>query len=58
MKQLLYLPLAILFCILATRCSDEAATRRLAMLDAAERLLSDNADSASLLLAGIPTPKN
>ncbi len=57
MKQLLYLPLFLLFCLLAARCTDETATRRLAMLDAAERLLPTDADSASLLLAGIPHPE-
>ncbi|WP_289750276.1 hypothetical protein [uncultured Bacteroides sp.] len=57
MKQLLYLSLFLLFCLLAARCVDETATRRLAMLDAAERLLPTNADSASLLLAGIPHPE-
>lgn len=56
MKQLLHLPLFLLFCLLATRCADEADTRRLAMLDAAERLLPTDADSAGLLLAGIPHP--
>ncbi len=57
MKQLLYLPLFLLFCLLAARCTDETATRRLAMLDAAERLLPTDTDSASLLLAGIPHPE-
>ncbi|WP_289115063.1 hypothetical protein [uncultured Bacteroides sp.] len=57
MKQLLYLPLFLLFCLLAARCTDETATRRLAMLDAAERLLPTDADSAFLLLAGIPHPE-
>lgn len=56
MKQLLHLPLLLLFCLLAARCADEADTRRLAMLDAAERLLPTDADSAGLLLAGIPHP--
>ncbi len=57
MKRLLCLPLSILFCLLAVRCSDETATRRLAMLDAAERLLPTDADSASRMLAGIPQPE-
>lgn len=57
MKQLLCLPLSILFCLLAVRCSDETATRRLAMLDAAGRLLPTDADSASRMLAGIPQPE-
>lgn len=57
MKRLLCLPLSILFCLLAVRCSDETATRRLAMLDAAGRLLPTDADSASRMLAGIPQPE-
>ena len=57
MKRLLCLPLSILFCLLAVRCSDETATRRLAILDAAERLLPTDADSASRMLAGIPQPE-
>lgn len=56
MKHLLYLPLSILFCLLTIRCSDETTTRNLSMLDAAEHLLPADADSASLLLAGIPDP--
>ena len=57
MKRLLCLPLSILFCLLAVRCSDETATRRLAMLNAAGRLLPTDADSASQMLAGIPQPE-
>lgn len=53
MKQLL----ALLFCLLATGCTDETATHRLATLDAAERLLLSDADSASQLLADIPHPE-
>lgn len=57
MKHLLHLLPALLFCLLAARCTDEATMRRLSQLDAAERLLPSNADSAALLLAGIPQPE-
>lgn len=57
MKRLLYLPLFLLFCLLATRCSDESTASRRSILDAAERLLPTDADSASRLLAGIPQPE-
>lgn len=57
MKRLLYLPLFLLFCLLATRCSDESTASRRSILDAAERLLPTDADSASRLLAGILQPE-
>lgn len=57
MKQLLFLPLFLLLSLLVARCSDEAAVRHRSTLDAAERLMTDNADSASLLLAAIPHPE-
>lgn len=55
--HLLHLLPVLLFCLLAARCTNEESKRSISMLDAAERLLPTDADSASLLLAGIPQPE-
>lgn len=57
MKRLLYLPLFLLFCLLAARCSDESTACHRSILDAAERLMPTDADSASRLLTSIPQPE-
>lgn len=56
MKQILYLPLVLILCLVAGRCSNEAVTQQQALLDAAERWLPVDADSACLLLASFPSP--
>lgn len=56
MKQILYLPLVFIFCLVAGRCSNEAVTQQQVLLDAVERLLPVDADSACLLLATLPNP--
>lgn len=56
MKQILYLPLVLILCLVADRCSNEAVTQQQALLDAAERWLPVDADSACLLLASFPSP--
>lgn len=55
--HLLHLLPVLLFCLFAARCTNEESKRSISMLDAAERLLPTDADSASLLLAGIPQPE-
>ena len=56
MKQILYLPLVLILCLVAGRCSNEAVTQQQVLFDAVERLLPVDADSACLLLASFPSP--
>lgn len=56
MKQIPCLPLVFIFCLVAGRCSNEAVTQQQVLLDAVERLLPVDADSACLLLATLPNP--
>lgn len=56
MKQILYLPLVLILCLVAGRCSNEAVTQQQVLFNAVERLLPVDADSACLLLATFPTP--
>ena len=56
MKQILYLPLVLILCLVAGRCSNEAVTQQQVLFNAVERLLPVDADSANLLLASFPSP--